>query len=134
MADLSALKPTKDVVELIVRHPTTGEPLFNDDGSEMTITFHAPHTRAYRSAGYDKAQAYLKANKVKDGSLDMSFEEMEDANLDLYAAVTVDWDITYDGKKPKLTKAKAKQIYTELFWLKPQIEEALAQQVDFTNV
>jgi len=134
MTDLSVIVPEKDTVEVLLRHPKTGEILTNDDGSEMSITLHAPHTKAYRAAGFNKAQSYVKANKVKDGQvLDLSYEEMEDANIDLYASVTVSWDITYEGEKPKFTKKKAKEVYDKIFWIKGQIEEALSNEVAFTN-
>ena len=53
--------------------------------------------------------------------------------INLLVKVTKEWDITYGGEKPKLTSAKAKEVYTEVFWLRNQIEEALSESLDFTK-
>ncbi len=42
-------------------------------------------------------------------------------------------DITYNSEKPKLTVAKAKEVYSDIFWLRDQIEEALTESLDFTK-
>jgi hypothetical protein len=36
--DLMNLIPTTDAIEVVIKHPSTFEPLLNDDGTEMTIT------------------------------------------------------------------------------------------------
>jgi hypothetical protein len=45
--DLMDLKPKSDTIEVILKHPNTLEPLTNDDGSEMTVTVHAQHSKEY---------------------------------------------------------------------------------------
>jgi len=134
MADLSALKPTKETVEIILEHPGTGEVLMNDDGSEMTITVHAPWTKAYRSAGFKHANERLRKRKGDKEDFNFTFEELEEAGIDLLADVTVDWDITFGGEKPKFTVAKAKEVYSEIFWIKGQLEGAINEAGDFTNL
>ena len=58
---------------------------------------------------------------------------MEEATLTLLSKITASWDITYGGEKPKLTVAKAKELYDQVFWIKDQIEGALADSLDFTK-
>jgi hypothetical protein len=65
--------------------------------------------------------------------VDFKSEELEEATLALLSKVTASWDITYGGEKPKLTVSKAKELYNEVFWIKEQIEEALADSLDFTK-
>ena len=129
--DLANLKPTKDTVEVEILHPQTFEPLTNEDGSEMTITVLAPHSKEYKALLHEQTNKRLKqAQKTK--RIDITSEEVEDATVDLLAKGTVAWDITYGGEKPKLTFGKAKEIYTEVFWIRAQIEEAVANSLDFT--
>jgi len=134
MADLSTLKPTKETVKVTLSHPGTGEVLMNDDGSEMSVTVHAPWTKAYRSAGFNHANERLRKRKGNKEDFDFTFEELEEAGIDLLADVTVDWDITFGGEKPKFTPAKAKEVYTEIFWIKGQLEGAINEAGDFTNL
>ena len=58
-------------------------------------------------------------------------EEIEEATLETLAKTTKEWNITYGGEVPKLSVAKAKEIYDSVFWIKAQIEEAIESSLDF---
>tara|TARA_R100000544_G_scaffold35114_1_gene22277 strand:- start:578 stop:976 length:399 start_codon:yes stop_codon:yes gene_type:complete len=122
--DLKDFTPKSDVVEVTVMHPVNGEPLTNKDGSEMTIVLHAPHSKPYKEIMYEQTNKRLKAAQGT-GSMDLTAQDLEESSLDLLSKATKSWNITYDEKQPKLTVAKAKAIYDELFWLKPQLEGAI---------
>ena len=127
--DLKDLTPTSDTIEVKIVHPTTREPFLNDDGSQMSVEVYAPHTKNYKTAVYKQASARMKVGKTDD----IDFEALEDAGIELLAGITKAWNITFDGKKPKLTAAKAKEVYTEVFWLKMQVEEAVNTFEVFTK-
>ena len=130
--DLKDFTPKSDEVEVVVKHPVNGEPLTNKDGSDMVIVLHAPHSKAYKEAMYEQTNKRLKVAQGS-GSIDLTAQDLEQASLELLSKVTKSWNITYDDKQPKLTVAKAKDIYDELFWLKPQLEEALNSFEVFTK-
>jgi hypothetical protein len=98
----------------------------------MSITVYAPHTKEYKAVMHEHTNKRIaKASKRK--ATNFSAEELEADTIDLLVRTTTAWDITYDGKKPKLTPALCKEVYTNLFWIKDQIEEAVADSVDFTK-
>lgn len=130
--DLKDFAPKSDEVEVVVKHPANGEPLTNKDGSDMVIVLHAPHSKAYKEAMYEQTNKRLKVAQGSN-SIDLTAQDLEQASLELLSKVTKSWNITYDDKQPKLTVAKAKAIYDELFWLKPQLEEALNSFEVFTK-
>ena len=130
--DLMDLKPKSDVVEVLILHPKSGEVLLNDDETEMSITIFAQHAKEYRAAIHEQQDRRLKALQKKSNALYGSAELEKDA-IDLLSKITKEWDITYGGEKPKLTLGKAKEIYTEVFWIRSQIEEALNNSLDFTK-
>ena len=130
--DLKDFAPKSDEVEVVVKHPVNGEPLTNKDGSNMVIVLHAPHSKAYKEAMYEQTNKRLKAAQ-SSGDMNLTAQDIEDASLELMSKATKSWNITYDDKQPKLTVAKAKAIYEELFWLKPQIEEELNSSQAFMN-
>ena len=130
--DLKDFAPKSDEVEVVVKHPVNGEPLTNKDGSDMVIVLHAPHSKAYKEVLYEQTNKRLKAAQGS-GNTDFTAQDLEEASLELLSKVTKSWNITYDKKQPKLTVAKAKDVYEELFWLKPQIEEALNNTEVFTK-
>jgi len=130
--DLKDFTPQSDTVEVTVKHPVNGEPLTNEDGSNMVIVLHAPHSKVYKEAMYEQTNKRLKLAQ-SSGDMSLTAQDLDEASLELLSKTTKSWNITYDYKQPKLTQAKARAIYEELFWLKPQIEEALNNFEVFTK-
>jgi|TARA_R110000751_G_scaffold68357_1_gene139245 hypothetical protein len=130
--DLMNLKPTSETVEVKLVHPNTGDNLKNDDKTDMTITVYASHAKEHKAAMHEQTNKRLKTMQSGKKATFKS-EEIEESTLALLSKITASWDITYNGEKPKLTVAKAKELYEEVFWIKDQIEEAMADSLDFTK-
>ncbi len=131
--DLKDLTPNLDDVVVEIKHPTTGDVLKNDDDTNMTITILAPHSKEYKKAQHEQISKRLKKAQ-KSKSQDVDYSDIEEATLEVLSKVTKSWDITYGGEKPKLTVAKAKKLYQEVFWIKSQIGEVVTDSLDFTKV
>lgn len=130
--DLKNLKPKSETVEVILVHPNTLEPLMNDGSdTEMSITVYAPHSAEYKKVIHEQTDRRLQKIQ-KSKKVQLSSSELEEGAIDLLARVTKEWDISYDGVSPKLTVDKAKEIYSEFFWIRSQIEEAIEETLDFT--
>jgi len=130
--DLKNLTPTSDTVDVTIVHPTSFDVLTNDDDTPMVITVYAPHSKEYKAAVHEQTNKRLKQAQNKK-KVEITAEDLEDATLDLLAKTTKGWKITYGGSKPKFSIAKAKEIYAEVFWIRDQIEEAVANSLDFTK-
>jgi len=128
--DLLDLTPKSDEIVVTIKHPATGEVLKNEDKSDMTITIHAPHSKEYKKVIHEVTNKRLKKMQQK-GKNEITAEEIEEATLDTLSKTTKEWNITYGGEVPKLTVAKAKEIYDSVFWIKAQIEEAIESSLDF---
>jgi hypothetical protein len=126
--DLKDLTPKSDLVEVELAHPSNGDPLFNEDNTRMSITVYAPYSKQYKQALYN----YTKG-KIKNGQADLDVIELEELNVSVLAATTESWNITFDGKNPELTEELAREIYTDAFWIKTQIDEAVSQVLNFTK-
>tara|TARA_R110000782_G_scaffold211872_1_gene300059 strand:- start:41 stop:445 length:405 start_codon:yes stop_codon:yes gene_type:complete len=132
--DLMDLKPTSDTIEVFIKDPYTGEILTNDgDGSEMTITVYAPHSKEYKAAVHKQTNKRLKAATRKGSVGSISAEELEESGLALLSETVASWDITFGKEKPKLTIEKARTLFTEVFWIKDQVEEAVRDAEVFTR-
>lgn len=130
--DLMNLKPTSDTVEVTLVHPNTGEILKNDDDTDMIITVYASHSKEHKAILHEQTNKRLKV--MQSGKKqEFTAQDIEEATLTLLSKTTASWDITYGGKKPKLTVTRAKELYDEVFWIKDQIEAALAESLDFTK-
>jgi hypothetical protein len=126
--DLKDLVPTSDLVEVKLAHPSTGEPLFNDDETRMSITVYAPFSKTYKSIMFDKTKS-----RIKDRLEDFDMVELEELSIDVLSETTKEWNITFGGEKPEVSVQKAKELYTDAFWIKSQIEEAIKSSLDFTK-
>jgi len=128
--DLKDLTPTSDTVDVNIVHPTTLEPLLNDNSEPMVITMYAPHSKEYKAAIHEQTNKRLKQAQSKK-KVDLTAEDIEDATLDLFAKTTKSWNITYDGEEPNFSVSKAKEIYSEVFWIRDQIDEAVSNSLNF---
>jgi hypothetical protein len=133
--DLMNLIPTTDVIDVVIKHPSTYEPLLNDDGSEMTITVYAPHSKEYKAAVHEQTNIRLKQMKSKGNrnSNVITAEELEKATIKMLAKTTKDWCITFAGEQPKFSVEVAKKLYEDVYWIKDQIEEAVDDSEVFTQ-
>ena len=131
--DLKDLTPNLDDIVVDLKHPATGDVLKNEDGTNMRITILAPHSKEYKKAQHEQISKRLKKAQ-KSKSQDVDYSDIEEATLEVLAKTTKAWDITYNGEKPKLTVAKAKDLYEEVFWIKSQLEEVVTDSLDFTKV
>lgn len=131
--DLKDLTPNLDDIVVEIKHPATGDALKNDDGTSMTITILAPHSKEYKKAQHEQISKRLKKAQ-KSKSQDVDYSDLEEATLEVLAKTTKAWNITYGGEVPKLTVAKAKDIYEEVFWIRNQLEEVVTDSLDFTKV
>ena len=130
--DLKDLTPKSDTIDVTLVHPNTGEELKNPDGSNMTICMYATHSPEYKKVMHSQTNKRIKA-ATKGDDLTMTSEDLESSTLDVLANTTKSWDITFSGEKPELTIKKAKEIYTEVFWIKVQLDEAVTNSLDFTK-
>lgn len=128
--DLKDLTPKSDEIVIEIKHPATNAVLQNDDNTPMTITVFAPHSKEYKKVLHEQTNKRLKQMQSKKQQ-DITAEDLEEASLEALAKTTKDWNITYGGEQPKLTVDKAKQVYDEVFWIKAQIEAAVADSLDF---
>ena len=131
--DLKDLKPKSDTVEVILVHPSNYETLFNPDGTEMSIVVHAPQTKTDKEAVRDQQnRTNQKMHKHKKNST-VTAKDLENDGITLLAKVTKEWNITYGGSNPKLTVENAKEVYSDMFWIREQIEASVSDSLDFTT-
>jgi hypothetical protein len=128
--DLKDLTPKSDTIEVEIKHPITGEALKNDDDTPMTITLHATHSKEYKSVMHEQTNRRLKAASAT-GKVDITSEELEENTLEVLAKATKSWNLTFGGEKPELTVDAAKKLYTEVFWIKDQLDEGISNSMGF---
>ena len=127
--DLSKIIPTSDEIVVTLVYPGTDKVLENDDGTPMTITLYAPHTKEYKAGVYEQAN-----KRIKEQQKEFTVQDWEASTTDLLIKSIKAWDITFDGEKPKATKAKIKEVITSKagFWIVDQLQEKVNSFEAFT--
>lgn len=126
--DLNDYIPKTDdvVVELKVKDTV----LTNEDGSPMTITFYSPYSTEAKNIKHAMVDERIaKAEKSEDTT--MSSKEVEELNTLGLARNIKAWNITLDGKQPKLTEKNAVDVLMKAFWIKPLYEGVVEKSVGF---
>lgn len=113
---------------LHLRNPFTGEELFNDDESPMTISLLGKDSEPYRRTVRVTANKNLKAGRSTP-----SVEKFEQNGVDLLAAVTTGWNIQFGEEKLEFSPAKVKELYSnpDFHWVQEQVDEFVAERSNF---
>lgn len=132
LKDIGKVQETTDV-ELV--HPKTGEVLTNDDGSAMVITVYGPYSSHYKSVNHAQQNKRLMKAQRMGGKMNLTAEELEASALDLLVKCTAGWKITLedDGGLEEFSEAKAREVYTDLPWVRDQIEAAFGDSRSFLD-
>ena len=129
--DLLNIGKTKDTTNVTLYNPITSEILTNEGGSEMTITVHGPYSKKYKSIAHAQQNRRLQKAQRTGGKLNLSAEEIEAAALDLLVKCVDGWNITLGGEQPDCTEAKVREVFTELPWVREQVDAALGDAQAF---
>ena len=133
--DLMNLVPTTDTIVVTLKHPSTFETLKNDDDTDMTIEVYAPHSKEYKAAVHQQTNIRLKQMQAKGNRNNsiITAEELDAAGVKMLSKTTKTWNITFGGEQPEFTEDAAKNLYEKVFWVRDQIEEAVAESEVFTQ-
>lgn len=131
--DLSNFIPTKDTIEVVLKHPVTDEVLTKDDGKPMVIVVNAPHSPKFKAVVHEQANKRLKkASKGKVAPI--TAEEWEESMIEGLAKTTESWDIQMNGKSVKFSLEAVIDLYNKLPWVKEQVQAAQEDYTSFLKV
>jgi len=132
LSTLSTKQKSEDGVVMEVEDPRDGDPLLDEDGNPVTITVAGSDSKAYRTYSRKAQNKRLKNLKPGQRKIDLDAAEMEEEQLNLLVECTLDWDgIAWEGKPLECTKPNAKMLYTELGWLRDQVDAYMADRTNF---
>jgi len=110
-----------DTSKLTVRHPMTGV------DTDIVIEVFSRDSVAYKTATSAISKKFRKRK-------DVTLEERETAAIELLGNVTKGWtNLEEKGKKLSFSIANAIRIYTELPWLRNQIDAFIGDEQNFLD-
>lgn len=114
----------EDGSEMVVLHPTTGEPLVDDNGQTATIKLAGVDSEIYRKASNRITNRRFKKNR----SQQMTVERMEADTLEIICACTLQWTgLLIGGQVPK----NAEELYSGAKWLRQQADEFMQDRANY---
>lgn len=129
MVDLVELVPgDEQFATLVVRHPATEEPLLGEDGEPWTIRLASVHSKRYTNAKHKIVNKRLSKGKKRVKS-----QEIDNANVELLAAITLGWDHPpkFKGELLEFSPQSAEQAYTDVGWLRGQVVDFVEDDANF---
>lgn len=124
--DLLTLDTTKQAEKgavLKLRNPGTGEYI-----EGMTITLLGEDSAVYRNKSKAIAEEKLNANRKRKVNLD----SIENENLQVLAACTVEWTGFEEGKNPiECTAEEVVRIYRKYKWIREQVDSFIGDRANF---
>jgi len=119
---LNDIGVVKDTTDVELTHPKTGETLTNGDGSPMVITVHGPYSKHYKAVAHAQTNKRLMKAQRMGGKMNLTAEEIEAATLEQLVKCTAGWKITLDKEPEKFSEDKAREVYTNMPWVRDQVE------------
>ena len=130
LANLDLAAPADKGYELELLHPVTKAPLgtfISLVGKESTVF--RDHVR--RSTNERLRKQAFNQRRGKDTDTP-TIEKIEADAIELLAACTTNWrGVTYKGADLPFSNANAKTLYTDLPWIREQVDEAIGDIENF---
>ncbi len=115
--------------EMVLKHPTSGDDLLDDDGNPVTITLLGSDSKEARRLRHQRANANMKGRKKP-----VAAEEVEDADRELVVSLTIDWSgIKVEGEAWEFSKEKARELYTRFPWVQEQADVFAGDRSNFLS-
>ena len=125
----------KDTTDVELYHPKTGQPLFNTDGSKMTVTVHGPYSAKYKAISHAQQNRRLAKAQRTGGKLNLTAEELEASQMDLLIKCTSGWAVTLedseDAPQVPFSEAAVRELYEQHPWVRTQVEAVLGDERAF---
>lgn len=131
--DLLNIGKTKETTSVTLYNPVNSEILLNEDRSEMTVTIHGPYSKKYKTISHAQQNRRLMKAQRTGGKLNLTAEEIEASALDLLVKCVDGWNITLGGEQPDCTETKVREVFTDLPWVREQVDAALGDAQAFLS-
>lgn len=131
--DLSTLSvdPDNQTAELEIVHPSTFEPISDDDGNVLTLTLYGPDSNALKAV-QDEFQAKAFKDGVKRRKMSINPKQIKAQAMAYTVAAVADWKhISFEGKELECTPKNVRMVFEKLPWLKEQVDEFISERSNF---
>lgn len=125
-----AVGQAAETAEMTLVHPVSGEPLLNDDESEMVITVAGLDSPRYKEVSHRQQDARLQAAQRRQGA-PLSASKIERDALELLAECVISWRITIESSNPPCNKEAAISLFKAYPWVREQVDRFVHDRRSF---
>lgn len=133
--DLTNLEPTKEPVFVQLRHPDTGDLLFDPETKEpVGYDIVSQYSEAFREHERAALDDTLDSAQKNRGKVKTSAVKIEERRMRaLISCVSRFQHIELDGKPVVYSAETARDLFTRLPWVPVQVDEEIANIRNFTK-
>jgi hypothetical protein len=128
--DIANIGSAADTAIISIYHPSTGQTLTNNDGSEMTVEVYGSESSTYRNVVREQQDRRM-ARIAKTGKSALTSAELEANQLEVVVKAIKGWTITLNGETPEVTRESVEKVLTSYGWLRVQIEDGISNSANF---
>lgn len=118
--------------QMPVRHPITGKPIFDEDGTPWTITLLGADSPSHTQALHKRANKRAKEG-MKGGfrGRNLTAEQIDADELELLIHATKAWHIRLDGELLGSSDEVKRDTYQRFQWLRDQAEAWMGDRANY---
>lgn len=131
MTGLNAIGKVKETTDVMLTHPVTGDPIYNADGSQMSITIHGPYSKRYKQISHEQQNRRLIKAQRSGGKMNLTAEDLESSALDLLVKCVEGWNVSLGAKPEAFTGEAVVKVFTEMPWVREQVDAAFGDTKAF---
>ena len=112
-------------------HPTTDEPLMDEQGNTMWIEVYGQDSKHYKQVQHNQTNRRLQKAQRTNSRAMVTAEQQESMGLELLAKCTKKWHIILGGEEPECTEDKARELYQNYPWVRDQVDAFMHDRKSF---
>lgn len=131
MTGLNAIGKVKETTDVMLTHPVTGDPIYNADGSQMSITIHGPYSKRYKQISHEQQNRRLIKAQRSGGKLNLTAEDLESSTFDLLVKCVEGWNVSLGAKPEAFSEEAVVKVFTDMPWVREQVDAAFGDTKAF---
>lgn len=128
--DLESIGSFQETSTVELLHPSTDEPLYDDDGKPFSVTVFGPTSPQYKKLVHDQTNRRIQKAQ-RSQKVTMTAEQLESQQMELYSKAVKSWHLFLKGEVPDCTPAKVREIFDAYPWIYEQVVSHIEDRRNF---
>lgn len=122
-----------DTTTVTLYHPKTGEPLFNADGSEMTVEVYGPYSEHSKKIERERQNRRLARAQRAGRATTLTAEQLESEDFEQFVKCVKSWNLTVDKEPEEFSETNVRAVFTDHPWAREQVQAVMVDTQAFLS-